>query len=46
MKEDVLNLINELLELMEDLEGNQQSLDNAYDHIVEAQALITKYAAE
>ena len=46
MKQEVLDLIEELLEMMGDLEGNNSSLDKAYDLMLEAKDLIVKYAEE
>jgi exonuclease VII small subunit len=45
-KEDILKTISELMEEVDVLEGNQDALNKAFDHLQAAFDLIAKYAAE
>ena len=46
MKEELIETLNRALELLEDLEGNAEALDKAYDMIVKASEIVEKYAVE
>jgi hypothetical protein len=46
MKEELIEMLERALELLEQLEGNAEALDKAYDMIVEASEVIEKYAVE
>lgn len=45
-KENILRVLTELMEEVDVLEGNQDGLDKAFDHLQAALELIAKYAAE
>jgi len=45
-KEDILKTLTELMEEVDALEGNQDGLNKAFDHLQAALELIAKYAAE
>ena len=45
-KQDILRTISELMEEVDVLEGNQDALNKAFDHLQDAFDLIAKYAAE
>ena len=46
MKEELIEMLDKALGLLEDLEGNAEALDKAYDHILAATDPIEKYATE
>ena len=46
MKEELIEMLDRALELLEQLEGNAEALDGAYDKIVQASEIIEKYAVE
>lgn len=45
-KESILGTLTELMEEVDVLEGNQDGLNKAFDHLQAALELIAKYAAE
>ena len=45
-KENILRVLTELMEEVDVLEGNQDALNKAFDHLQAAFDLIAKYAAE
>ena len=45
-KQDVIDMLNNAMDLMEGLDGNEDALTKAMEHIDQAIDLIVKYAAE
>ena len=45
-KQDVIDMLNGAMDLMEGLDGNEDALTKAMEHIDQAIDLIVKYAAE
>ena len=45
-KEDLLAVLDEALDILDIIEGNEEALGRAWDLIEEAKVLIQKYAAE
>ena len=45
-KQDVIDMLNSAMDLMEGLDGNEDALTKAMEHIDQAIDLIVKYAAE
>lgn len=45
-KQDVLDMLNNALDLIEGLEGNDDALEKAMTHISQAISIVEKYAVE
>ena len=45
-KQEVIDMLNNAMDLMEGLDGNEDALTKAMEHIDQAIDLIVKYAAE
>ena len=45
-KDAVTNMLEQILDLIEGLDGNEDALEKAMEHIVQARGLIQQYAIE
>ena len=45
-KQEVLDVLNNAIDLLQNLEGNEDALNKAMNHIDQAIDIIVKYAAE